>query len=110
MTDGQHREAVKHSLDKLMCMRNLIDEQRGELQQEMMDRYDKRFKELRGMKQGDLHSAHTKKRTVSAHRRVGPGANGGTHRAHSGLEGTGHTSDPFSGSAFLFFGILSGGG
>ena len=37
-------------------------------------------------------------------------ANGGTHRAHSGLEGTGHTSDPFSGSAFLFFGILSGGG
>ena len=24
--------------------------------------------------------------------------------------GTGHTSDPFSGSAFLFFGILSGGG
>ena len=40
----------------------------------------------------------------------GSGANGGTHRAHSGLEGTGHTSDPFSGPVFLFFGILSGGG
>ena len=40
----------------------------------------------------------------------GTGANGGTQRAHGGLEGSGHTSDPFSGSAFLFFGILSGGG
>ena len=66
MTDGQHREAVKHSLDKLMCMRNLIDEQRGELQQEMMDRYDKRFKELRGMKQGDLVMVEAKHISVPA--------------------------------------------
>jgi hypothetical protein len=66
MTDGQHRDAVAKSLDKLLCLRHLIEEQRGGLQEEMMDRFDRRYKELREMEQGTLVMVEAKHISVPA--------------------------------------------
>jgi hypothetical protein len=57
-----------------------------------------------------LHLCHTSRRTVSAHRGVGPGSKWG-HPPRSRRGGrTGRTSDPVFGPIFVFFGILSAGG
>ena len=54
MTAGQHQAAVKAHLDELIGVWDDINQHRDAVQDKMMKDYDKHYRELKGMKAGQL--------------------------------------------------------
>ena len=62
---------MKAHLDDLLSLQAAIDEQRDSIQEDMMRRYDQRFKELKAMEQGSLVMVEAKHISVPAKKVAG---------------------------------------
>ena len=66
MTAGQHQAAVKAHLDELIGVWDDINQHRDAVQDKMMKDYDKHYRELKGMKAGQLVMVEAKHISVPA--------------------------------------------
>ena len=67
-TAGKHQAAVKAHLDELIGVWKDMEENRNSVQDKMMERYDKNYRELKGMKKGQLVMVEAKHISVPAKR------------------------------------------
>jgi transposase InsO family protein len=65
-TAGKHQAAVKAHLDDLIGVWKDMEENRNSVQDKMMKRYDKNYRELKGMKKGQLVMVEAKHISVPA--------------------------------------------